>query len=87
MRRIKNRVARSETGSADGRRVFDRELRVSGLRRGSFESKGGREEMFEIGTAFGRGCNWSRDISRRLSLMHDESLCSNVLWSALHRVN
>lgn len=64
MRRIKNRVDCSETGSADGRRAFERALGVSERKRGSFDSKGDRVEMFEIGVDLGRDCSWSRDILR-----------------------
>jgi hypothetical protein len=35
---------------------------VSGLERGSFEAKGFRDEMFEVGVDLGRGCSWSRDM-------------------------
>ena len=62
VRRIKNRVARSERGSAGGRRAFEREVGVSGLKRESFDPKGGRDDMFEVGVDLGRGCSWSRDM-------------------------
>jgi hypothetical protein len=57
VRRIRNRVARSEMGSADGERVFKREEGVSGLRRGSLDTKEGRDDRFEVAVDLGRGCN------------------------------
>jgi len=60
VRRIRKSVARSATGSADWRRLFWREMGVSTLRKGSFDTSPGVDEaeagdIFDVATALRRG--------------------------------
>lgn len=55
VRRIKNRVARSETGSVEGRRVFARTAGMSDGWGGSSDASAGRDDMFVVD--LGRDCN------------------------------
>jgi hypothetical protein len=57
VRRIRNRVARSETVSVDGRRVFAREVGVSEGWGGSSDASAGRDDRFEAVVDLGRDCN------------------------------
>jgi len=70
VRRIRNKVARSERGSADGRRLLFRYTGVSVLGMGSLEADADAEweETLEVARALRRG--WNRDIA----LLHGE-LC------------
>ncbi len=59
-RRIKIMVARSERGSAETRRVFEREAGVAVVGIGSFDAEADCEDIFEVASDFARG--WRRDI-------------------------
>ncbi len=53
-------VARSERGSAETRRVFEREAGVAVVGIGSFDAEADCEDIFEVASDFARG--WRRDI-------------------------
>jgi len=62
VRRIRNKVARSERGSAEGRRADWREMGVSILGMGSVDAVTCWEETLDVGRDLGRG--WNLDIGR-----------------------
>lgn len=71
VRRIKKEVARSDRGSAEGRRVFVRYTGVTTLGTVSLEAFAEWEEILDVARDLGRG--WSLDIALRRGAMSSKA--------------
>lgn len=71
VRRIKNRVARSDSGSDDGGRILRRVIGVSGRDIGSLVADTDCEDRFDVARDLERGCSRDIDLDGRLRAFED----------------